>query len=160
MSVTPIPDGYHAVTPWILGQDTAGLMKFLAAAFGAEELFPPVVDEHGRIGHAEMRIGDSVVMMFDRPDWPPTPAFLRLYVPDVEEALKNAIAAGGTVVTEPTHMFWGDMVARVHDPYGNLYWLHSRIEIVDEEEMNRRFGDPKFVDAMNYVQGSLFKPAV
>ncbi len=159
-AVTPIPDGYHAVTPWIIGHDTAGLMDFLAAAFDAVDLGGRVVDDQGRIGHAEMRIGDSVVMMFDQPDWPPTPAFLRLYVPDVEQTLKNAVAAGGTVVTNPTHMFWGDVIARVHDPFGNLYWLHTRIEIVDEAELTRRFTDPKFTEAMAYVTSSLFRPAV
>ena len=82
-------------------------MDFLTAAFGAEDLGGRVVDEQGHIGHAEMRIGDSVVMMFDQPDWPPTPAFLRLYVPDIEPAVKNAVAAGGTVVTEPTHHVLG-----------------------------------------------------
>src|SRR5690242_9348557 len=141
MTVHPIPEGYHAVTPWIIGHDTAGLMDFLAAAFDAEDLGGRVVDEQGNIGHAEMRIGDSVVMMFDKPDWPPTPAFLRLYVPDVHETLKKVVAAGGTVVTEPTHMLWGDVVARVHDPYNNLYWVHTRIEDVTPEEMTRRLGD-------------------
>ncbi|MGZ0146303.1 VOC family protein [Kribbella sp. WER1] len=160
MTVHPIPDGYHTVTPWIIGRDTAGLMEFLAAAFDAEDLGGRVVDEHGQIGHAEMRIGDSVVMMFDKPDWTetPTPAFLRLYVPDVHATLKQAVAAGGTVVTEPTHLFWGDIVARVHDPYGNLYWLQTRIEDVSPEEMTRRLSDEKFVKAMEYVQSAVFKP--
>ncbi|HZX06926.1 VOC family protein [Kribbella sp.] len=153
-----IPDGYHAVTPWIIGRDTAGLMEFLAAAFGAEDLGGRVVDERGNIGHAEMRIGDSVVMMFDNPEWRPTPAFLRLYVPDVHETLTRAVAAGGTVVTEPTHLFWGDIVARVHDPYGNLYWLQTRVEDVSPEEMTRRLSDEKFVKAMEYVQSAIFRP--
>ena len=159
-AVNPIPDGYHSVTPWIIGQDTAGVMDFLATAFDAVDLGGRVVDDQGRIGHAEMRIGDSVVMMFDQPDWPPTPAFLRLYVPDTELALQNAVAAGGTVVTKPTHMFWGDVIARVSDPFGNLYWLHTRIEIVDEAELIRRYTDPKFLEAMTYVQSSLFRPEV
>src|SRR5690242_2636288 len=113
MTVTPIPDGYQSVTPWIIGRDTAGLMDFLTASFGAVDLGGRVVDDEGHIGHAEMRLGDSIVMMFDKPDWPPTPSFLRLYVPDIEQTLKSAVAAGGTVVTQPTHMFWGDLVARV-----------------------------------------------
>jgi len=158
MTVHPIPDGYHAVTPWIIGRDTAGLMEFLAAAFDAEDLGGRVVGEDGYVQHAEMRIGDSVVMMFDHPGWPPTPAFLRMYVPDVHETLKKAVAAGGTVVTEPTHMFWGDVVARVHDPYRNLYWVHTRIEAVDPQELNGRMTDEKFLDAMQYVQSSLYRP--
>lgn len=160
MTVHAIPAGYHAVTPWIIGRDTAGLMEFLAAAFDAEDLGGRVVDADGNIGHAEMRIGDSVVMMFDQPDWPPTPAFLRLYVPDVHETLKKAVLAGGTVITEPTHMFWGDVVARVHDPYGNLYWLQTRIETVSEEELSHRLTDEKFLKAMDYVQSALFRPTV
>jgi PhnB protein len=156
-NVTPIPDGYHSVTPWIIGKDTAGLIDFLKAAFGAEEL-GRMTDENGSIGHAEVRIGDSVVMMFDKPDWPPTPAFLRLYVADVDVTFERAVAAGASVVTEPTHMFWGDLVGRLSDPFGNLFWVQTRIEVVDEGEIMRRMSDEKFASAMQYVQSSLFVP--
>jgi uncharacterized glyoxalase superfamily protein PhnB len=155
--VTPIPDGYHSVTPWVIGKDSAGLIEFLKAAFGAEEL-GRVTDEQGNIGHAEVRIGDSVVMMFDKPDWPPTPAFLRLYVDDVHATFEQALAAGATVVTEPTHLFWGDLVGRLSDPFGNLYWVQARVEAVDEAEMARRMSDEKFISALEYVQRSLFVP--
>ena len=155
--VTPIPDGYHSVTPWVIGKDSAGLIEFLKAAFGAEEL-GRVTDEQGNIGHAEVRIGDSVVMMFDKPDWPPTPAFLRLYVDDVHATFEQALAAGATVVTEPTHLFWGDLVGRLSDPFGNLWWVQTRIEVVDEAEMARRMSDEKFISALEYVQRSLFVP--
>jgi PhnB protein len=155
--LTPIPDGYHSVTPWIIGKDTAGLIEFLTAAFGAEEL-GRMADEQGNIGHAEVRIGDSVVMMFDKPDWPPTPAFLRLYVDDVDATFAKAVAAGATVVTRPTHLFWGDLVGRLSDPFGNLYWVQARIETVDEDEMARRMSDEKFAPALEYVQRSLFVP--
>ncbi|TCC05084.1 VOC family protein [Kribbella soli] len=158
MTVNPIPEGYHSVTPWIIGHDTAGLMDFLAAAFDAVDLGGRVVGPDGFIQHAEMRIGDSVVMMFDHPGWPPRQAFLRLYVPDVHETLEKVVAAGGTVVTEPTHLFWGDVVGRVHDAYGNLYWVHTRIEAVDEQELIRRLGDETFLKAMEYVQSSLYRP--
>ena len=155
--LTPIPDGYHSVTPWIIGKDTAGLIEFLEAAFGAEEL-GRMTDEQGNIGHAEVRIGDSVVMMFDKPDWPPTPAFLRLYVDDAHATFEKAVAAGATVVTEPTHLFWGDLVGRLSDPFGNLYLVQTRIEAVDEAEMARRMSDEKFASALEYVQRSLFVP--
>jgi PhnB protein len=155
--VSPIPDGYHSVTPWIIGKDTAGLIEFLKAAFNAVEL-GRMADEQGNIGHAEVRIGDSVVMMFDKPDWPPTPAFLRLYVDDIHATIEKAVAAGATVVTRPTHLFWGDLVGRVSDPFGNLYWVQTRIEIVDEDEMMRRMSDEKFMSAMQYVQSALFIP--
>lgn len=155
--LTPIPEGYHAVTPWVIGKDTAGLIEFLTAAFDAEEL-ARVTDDRGNIGHAEVRIGDSVVMMFDRPDWPPTPAFLRLYVEDVHATFDKALAAGATVVTRPTHLFWGDLVGRLSDPFGNLYWVQTRIEEVGEDELQRRMSDEKFTAAMEYVQSSLFIP--
>jgi uncharacterized glyoxalase superfamily protein PhnB len=157
MTVTPIPDGYHSVTPWIIGKNTAGVIDFLTAAFDGADL-GRMADEEGNIGHAEVRIGDSVVMLFDKPDWPPTPAFLRLYVEDIHTTLKKAVAAGATVVTEPTHLFWGDLVARFSDPFGNLYWVQTRIEVVDEDEMMRRMTDPGFTKALDYVQSALFMP--
>jgi PhnB protein len=152
--VKAIPDGYTSVTPWIIGQDTAGLMDFLARAFGAVEL-SRLADEQGRIGHAEMRIGSAVVMMFDgQPDWAPTPAFLRLYVEDADATFAQAVAAGATPVTRVTHLAFGDRVGRVRDPFGNLWWVQQRVEEVSEAEMNRRWSDPKWAEAMAYVQGA------
>ncbi|MFD3840186.1 VOC family protein [Streptomyces sp. NPDC058642] len=156
MTAMPIPDGYHTVTPWIISHDTAGLIDYLKEAFDAEEI-ARVVGDDGRIGHAEVRIGDSIVMPFDAPPhWPPTPAFLRLYVEDADAAHRRAVAAGGTSVTEVTHLFFGDRVGRVRDPLGNLWWLQTRVEDVSTEEMERRLGDPKWTAAMAYVQGADF----
>lgn len=116
MTVKPIPDGYRTVTPWIISHDTAALIDYLKAAFDAEEI-ARVVGEDGRIGHAEVRIGDSIVMPFDAPPgWPPTPAFLRLYVEDADATHRRAVAAGGTSVTEVTHLFFGDRVGRTRPP--------------------------------------------
>ncbi|MEU6780441.1 VOC family protein [Nonomuraea angiospora] len=153
-----IPEGYTTVTPWIIGSDTAGLIDYLTAAFDAVEL-SRMTDDEGRIGHAEVRIGDAVVMMFDSaPGWPPTPAFLRLYVPDADAIYRRAIEAGGTSVTEITHLFWGDRVGRVRDPFGNLWWIQARVEELSPEEMERRMTDPVFTKAMEYVQGADFFP--
>ena len=157
-TVKPIPDGYGTVTPWIIGRDTAGLMDFLTRAFDAVDL-GRVPNPDGSIGHAEMRIGDSVVMMFDAPrnqPWPDTPAFIRLYLPDADAAFARAVKEGATPVTNVTHLAFGDRVGRVRDPYGNLWWLQTRVENVSEDEMNRRWSDPKWADAMAYVQGSKF----
>jgi uncharacterized glyoxalase superfamily protein PhnB len=130
----------------------------VTAAFGAEEI-SRLADEHGVIGHAEFRIGDSVVLAFDsRPEWPDTPAFLRLYVTDGDATFARAIGAGATAVTEMTHLFWGDRVGRVRDPLGNLWWIQARIEEVDQDEMNRRMGDTVWLDRMTYVQSSLAFP--
>ena len=96
------PPGYQTVTPWVISSDTARLIEFTEAAFGGREL-GRVPGPHGGIGHAEVRIGDSVVMMFDAwPGWPDTPAFLRLYVADADETYARALAAGAAPVTEVT----------------------------------------------------------
>ena len=84
------PEGYTTVTPWIIGHDTAGLMDWLTRAFDAVEV-SRLVGPDGRIGHAEMQMGDAMVMMFDaRPHWPPTTAFLRLYDPDADAVFAQA----------------------------------------------------------------------
>jgi PhnB protein len=152
--VNPVPDGYTTVTPWIIGRDTAALIDFLKRAFDAEEL-GRVVGEDGKIGHAEVRIGDAVVMAFDnRDDWADTPAYLRLYVPDSEETQRRAIEAGATEVTRQTVLFFGDRVGRVRDPFGNLWWIQTRLEDLDEAEMTRRAQLPEYVEAMKYVQSA------
>jgi PhnB protein len=155
-TVRGVPEGYHTVTPWIISRDTAGVIDFLEAAFGAEELARVRMDD-GSIGHAECRIGDSVVMLFDaKPDWPATPAFLRLYVDDCDAVYARALAAGATSVTRMTNMFWGDRVGRVRDPFGNLWWIQTRLEDLGEEEMNRRAALPEYVEAMRYVATAEF----
>ncbi len=153
--VQPIPEGYHSVTPWIISRDTARLLNFMKQAFGAEEV-GRVYNEDGTIGHAEAKIGDCVVMAFDaRKEWPSTPCFLRLYVPDGDAVYQQALAAGATSVTEMTSLSFGDRVGRVRDPFGNLWWIQTRLENLDPEEMAKRAGDPQYHEAMRYLQESL-----
>lgn len=96
-------------------------------------------------------------MTFDaKEDWPWTPSFLRLYVEDGDAVFRQALRAGATSVTEMTNMPWGDRVGRVRDPFGNLWWIMTRIEDLDEEEIGKRYGQPEYVDAMAYVQGAEF----
>jgi PhnB protein len=150
-----IPQGYGAVTPWIISPDTAALIDFMARAFGGEEL-ARVPGEGGRIEHAEVRIGDSVVMMFDsKPGWPATPAFLRLFVDDADATHRRALEAGGSSVTEVTPLFFGDRVGRVRDPLGNIWWIQEHVEDVSPEEMIERAQRPAELEAMTYVQRSL-----
>ena len=157
--VRPIPEGYHKVTPWIISRDTAGLIKFLQEAFDATEL-ARVQMEAGTIGHAEVRIGDSVVMLFDaKPEWPDTPAFLRLYVPDGDALIQQAVRAGATAVTEMTEMPWGDRVGRVRDAFGNLWWIQTRIADLSFAEMAQRAAEPRFIEAMNYVRNAELLPS-
>jgi PhnB protein len=157
-NVPPIPAGYHTVTPFVASRDSAKLLDFLKEAFDAKEIARVYVD--GVIGHAETRIGDSVVMMFDaKKEWPDTPAFLRLYVEDCDALYQKALATGATAVTEPTEMPWGDRTCRVRDPLGNLWWIMTRIEDVSPEELETRWKQKKYLEAMEYVQGAQFFPA-
>ncbi|MDB5541033.1 MAG: Glyoxalase/bleomycin resistance protein/dioxygenase [Devosia sp.] len=150
-----IPDGYTTVTPWIISADTPQLIAFLAAAFGGVEI-ARLANADGSIAHAEIRIGDAVVMAFDAPEGiAPVPAFIRLYVPDARIGFAKAIQAGATEVTKPTLLAFGDRVARIRDPLGNIWWLQQRVEDVSEEEMQQRWGDPRWSEPMAYVQKSL-----
>ena len=148
-----IPDGYGSVTPWIISKDTVRVLEFVKEAFGAEEIGRVALDD-GSIGHAEVRIGDSVVMMFDaRADWAETPCFLRLYVEDADTVFQRAVRAGGSPVTEMTTLFFGDRVGRVRDPLGNLWWIQERIEDLTEDEIAVRAGQEEYAAAMEYVKG-------
>ena len=157
--VRPVPEGYHSVTPFIIVRGAAQLLDFVRDAFGAMEI-ARVRSEDGTLGHAETKIGDSVVMMFDsKADWPETPAFLRLYVEDCDATYQQALKANATSVTEPTNMPWGDRVCRVRDPLGNLWWIMARIENISAEEIEKRWGEKKYIDAMEYVQSAQFFPS-
>jgi PhnB protein len=149
------PQGYYAVTPWIISRDTTRLIEFTTQAFGAAEL-GRLPGPDGRIEHAEVRIADSVVMMFDAWDgWPDTPAFLRLYVPDCDEAHGRALRAGATSVTAPTSLFFGDRVARVRDALGNLWWLQTHVADVDPADLAGGPRDQTEAEALRSVQQSL-----
>jgi PhnB protein len=94
--------------------------------------------------------------MFDgKADWPATPVFLRLYVDDCEATYRLALISGAKGVTEPTLLMFGDRVARIRDPFGNIWWIHSRVENLSREEVERRAGEQKYIDAMHYVETSL-----
>jgi PhnB protein len=150
----PVPEGYGTVTPWVVTNDTRRLLEFMKQAFDAEELGRVEV-EGGAIGHAEARIGDSIIMMFDSPFAVATPGLLRLYVEDGAAVFARAVEAGATVVTQLTDLAWGDRVGRVRDPLGNLWWIQQRVEEPTPEELARRFQDPKFTQAMHYLQSTL-----
>jgi PhnB protein len=153
--IRPVPEGYRAVTPWIISRDTAVLLDFVKEAFGAEEI-ARVPNEDGTIGHAEFRIGDSIVMAFDaKVGWPDTPGFFRLYVENGDAVYRRALEAGAVSVTEMTDLFFGDRVGRVRDSQGNIWWIQTRVEEVEPEEMERVAGESEYVDAMRYVQESL-----
>jgi len=138
MAVKPVPEGYHTVTPYLTLDDVAVAIDFLKKAFSAVQTFAST-DPDGNIRHAEVRIGDSMVMLGQaREEWHPKPGNFYLYVPDVDAVYKQAIAAGGTSVREPADQFYGDRVGGVDDSQGNSWWIATHIEDVSEEEMKRR----------------------
>jgi PhnB protein len=157
VSEASIPSGYTTVTPWLISPDSAGLIRFLESAFGAEEIAGSrMQNPDGSIAHVEVQIGTSIVMLFDSYEgWPDTPGFFRLYVADADATHAQALRAGATSVTEVTELFWGDRVGRVRDPFGNLWWLQSRATDVPPEEMQARMDDPAMAERMRYVQQSL-----
>lgn len=138
MSVKPIPDGYHTVTPSLVVSGAAKVIDFMKVGLGGVERFrhgPP----GGPIMHAEIKVGDSVVMLADsNPRFPPMPTALYVYVNDVDSAYKSALKAGGVSLREPTNEFYGDRVAGVKDPGGNQWWLATHVEDLSPEEFERR----------------------
>lgn len=152
-----VPPGYGTVTPWIISPDSAALIRFLEAAFAAEEIpGSRILNPDGSIAHVEVIIGNSIVMLFDSYEgWPETPAFVRLYVGDADAAHRQALAAGASSVTRVTELFWGDRVGRVRDPFGNIWWLQSHATDVPEQELQARMEEPAMLEGMRYVQQSL-----
>jgi PhnB protein len=155
--VKPVPDGYPNVSPWITTGNTGKLIEFLKEAFDAkEDESSRYLNEDGTIGHAEARIGDSVILMFDaKPEWPPMQSLLRLYVPDADSAYQRAIDAGAEPVTKMTTLFYGDRLGRVRDPFGNIWWVQSHIENVDEKRMSDAMNNAREKEALKYVEQTL-----
>ena len=138
MAVKPIPDGYHTVTPYLIVPGAAKLIDFLKQAFDARESFRMASPE-GRIMHAEVRIGDSVVMMSDTgQEAQPRPCMIYLYVNDVDATYKRALQAGATSLREPANQFYGDRSAAVKDPVGNDWGIATHVEDVPPEEIEKR----------------------
>ena len=137
MAVKAIPDGYHSVTPTLVVKGAARLIDFMKEAFGAEEAFRMPVPS-GEIMHAEVRIGDSVVMLNDAMRQSPNTSSLFLYVTDVDRVYQRALKAGATSLSEPADMFWGDRMAQVKDAFGNQWSIATHVENVPPQEMEKR----------------------
>jgi PhnB protein len=140
MAVNPIPEGYHSVTPYLVVDGAAQVLDFVKSAFGAEERMRMDTPD-GKIGHAEVSIGDSIVMIADAPtsdQGAHMPGVLHLYVDDADKTYAQAIEAGGTSLREPQDQFYGDRMAGVSDSVGNHWWIATHIEDLSPEEMGRR----------------------
>jgi uncharacterized glyoxalase superfamily protein PhnB len=149
------PEGYTTVAPWVVTDDTGAFLDFVARVFDGEEL-ARVRTEDGSIGHGEIRIGDTVVLAFDRrPEWPPMPSLLRVFVPEADEAFARAEAAGARIVTPLADSAFGQRGGRVRDPFGNIWWVVAQVEDVPEAEMWRRLGEPVYAEGMRVAQETL-----
>ncbi len=138
MAVTAKPADYHSLTPYLVVEGAARLIDFLEEVFDAEEK-ERFAAPGNLIGHAELRIGDSVVMLGDaRGPHTPMPAMLYVYVDDVDATFQRALAAGGAQVQAPTDQFYGDRSGGVKDPCGNMWWIATHIEDVPPDELKRR----------------------
>jgi PhnB protein len=155
MAVKPTPEGYHTLTPYLIVKGAAPALDFYAKALGATELYR-LADPSGKVGHAEMKIGDSHFMLADEfPDMGAvgpqaggghSVSFL-LYVPNVDAAFARAVAAGAKAVRPVQDQFYGDRSGTVQDPFGHQWTLATHIEDVAPEEMQRRF------EAMTKAEG-------
>jgi PhnB protein len=144
--VQPIPKGYHTVTPYLVLDNAAGAIEYYRKAFGAQEVMrmagPP-----GKIAHAELRIGDSMIMVSDEMPGSSTKsprsvggstAAVFLYVEDVDKTFNQAVAAGAKAEMPPADMFWGDRFGKLVDPFGHSWALATHKEDVAPEEMAKR----------------------
>jgi PhnB protein len=154
MSVKPIPDGYHSAQPYLAVDDATKAIDWYKQAFGATERFR-MDGPGGTIGHAELEIGDSVLMLSDpfpqASTKPPkelggTTSSVMLYVEDVDAKVKQAVDAGATVTMEVSDQFWGDRMGSITDPFGHSWSLATHVEDVSPEEMEKRSAE--FMSAM------------
>ena len=152
---TPAPAGYTAVAPWIVTRDSGLLLDFIRTVFDGEEI-GRVQLEDGSIGHAEIRVGDTVLLAFDqRPGWPDIPSLLRVFVEDAEATAARAVAAGARVITRPATHAFGHRAGRIRDPFGNIWWITAVVEEVAPDEVMRRLPEPAYAQAMQEAQETL-----
>jgi PhnB protein len=144
--VKPIPDGYHSVTPYLTVNDAAKAIDFYKRAFDATEVVR-MQSPHGKVMHAEIRIGDSMVMLADEMPGADTrspqslggtTSAVFIYTKDVDATYQKAVSAGAKAIAQPTDMFWGDRYGKLTDPFGHSWGLATHKEDVAPEEMKRR----------------------
>jgi PhnB protein len=146
MATKPIPEGYHTLTPYLAVDDAAQAIEYYKRAFGAKERVRMEAPD-GKIGHAELEIGDSLVMLSDpfpqATTRPPkelggTSASVFMYVEDVDAVVKQAVDAGATVTMEVADQFWGDRFGTVSDPFGHVWSIATHVEDLTPDEIAER----------------------
>jgi uncharacterized glyoxalase superfamily protein PhnB len=152
-STKKLPHGKGTVTPYIAVKGAADFIAFLKRAFDAKE-FGRAENPDGTIGHAEVQIGSSTLMMFDaKKEWHDTPSFLSIYVDDADDVFEQALKAGATQVTEMTTFnILGDRTGRVRDPFGNIWWIQTHIRDMSPEETAKLIQDPEEMAVMQKMQ--------
>jgi PhnB protein len=128
MAVKAIREGFHTVTPYLMVREAVNLVEFVKQAFGATESFRSTGSAGGL--HAEVRIGDSMVMIGGGGTWEPMPAAIYLYMDDVDAVYKQALQAGATSISEPADQPYGDRLAGVKDAFGNVWYISTHKEDV------------------------------
>jgi PhnB protein len=142
----PVPEGYHTITPYLAVENASEAIDFYQRAFGAQERVR-MDGPGGAIMHAELQVGDSMIMLSDpfpqSSTTPPkqlggTSVSIFAYVENIDDVYKQAIDAGASSLMEPDDMFWGDRFGSVQDPFGHSWTIATHIEDVEPEEMQRR----------------------
>ena len=132
------PDGYHPVTPYLVVDGAEELIAFITTVLDGKEMMR-LPGSDARIGHAEMQVGDSVIMLADTPaSSAPTEAMLHLYVPDADATYRRAIEHGAESLREPRDEFYGDRMAGVRDRFGNQWYFATHIRDVGDTEMQQK----------------------
>ena len=146
MSVQAVPEGYHSLIPYLAVDDAAEAIDYYKQAFGAKER-ARMDGPDGKVGHAELEIGDSVVMLADPfPHASTTPpseagtatAAIVMYIDDVDAVVKRAVDAGATIAEEIEDKFWGDRFGTIRDPFGHVWSIGTHVEDVPPQEMAER----------------------
>lgn len=145
-TVKAIPDGYHTATPYLTIKDAAAALDFYKRAFGATEVMRMTTPD-GKVGHAEIRIGDSAIMLSDEfPEMDArspqliggSPVMIHLYVEDVDAFVRRAVEAGARLQHTVENQFYGDRGGKLADPFGHVWWVATHVEDVPPQELERR----------------------
>jgi PhnB protein len=144
-NVKPIPEGYHTATPYLICNGASEAIDFYKKVFGATEIMRMPMPG-GKLGHAEIRIGDSVIMLADEnpqhgvyapQHYGGTPVSVLLYVEKVDAVFNQAVSAGAKAVRPPEDMFYGDRTSTITDPFGHSWYIHTHVKDVTPEEMRK-----------------------
>jgi len=146
MAVKPVPDGYHTITPSLTIRDAARAIEFYKQAFGAKQRGDVAKGPDGKVMHAELMIGDSVIMLVDEmPEWGSlspqssggSPVQLHIYLDNVDAAFDRAVKAGAAVEMPVADQFWGDRYGKLKDPFGHKWSIATHVKDLSEQEMKR-----------------------